>query len=525
MKGDVEMDKQTQFTKTQIPINTRTIGTPEGIYILYLEDYVHTFMKKLLSLREMRDVALMAKEEFQIENSMQPDIILFGKIIEENGKYNLVVSGGAATEGENVQIQLLNDKYFPSCTYIGKAYISLNKDLGLRLELILSSTRVILDDFYVYYDQNEEMQNYLIEWNTDKENGKSIDDNIKQDSIVRDNWGSSKPRAENSPQKRGIADDAVRLGRIAQAYNKEEVKVSFMWNIMNVLCLSFVVCVMVYGIISINNFSKMKNMQTSIDYCMAILAENFILDTNKNDGQAVTTMQQIGDTINQDVQKAENSDENQTKSVLAQNSTNIDDKSAEPSTIQDVEQNEAQNNAITENIAQNNTITENTAQNNAITENIAQNNTIAENIGNTAQNSAISENTAQNSEASGKMTQNNDMTENIEDMTQNSVISENTVQNSEPSGNMAQNNAISENTAQNSEASESVQSATQQNQQNEPEQSTENKPQYYVVREGDTLRTICYEIYGDYTHVEEICKWNNIQDPDNILYGQKLLLP
>ena len=64
-----------------------------------------------------------------------------------------------------------------------------------------------------------------------------------------------------------------------------------------------------------------------------------------------------------------------------------------------------------------------------------------------------------------------------------------------------------------------------------PEQSVQSgqdqtgTPQYYVVRRGDTLRTICYEIYGDYSRVDEICKWNNIDDPDNILYGQKLLLP
>ena len=58
----------------------------------------------------------------------------------------------------------------------------------------------------------------------------------------------------------------------------------------------------------------------------------------------------------------------------------------------------------------------------------------------------------------------------------------------------------------------------------EPEQ-TPSTPQYYVVRKGDTLRTICYEIYGDYSRVEEICQWNQIENPDNILYGQKLLLP
>ncbi|MDE7479576.1 MAG: LysM peptidoglycan-binding domain-containing protein, partial [Lachnospiraceae bacterium] len=50
-------------------------------------------------------------------------------------------------------------------------------------------------------------------------------------------------------------------------------------------------------------------------------------------------------------------------------------------------------------------------------------------------------------------------------------------------------------------------------------------PQYYVVRKGDTLRTICYDVYGDYSRVDEVCRWNNIEDPNNILYGQKLLLP
>lgn len=55
--------------------------------------------------------------------------------------------------------------------------------------------------------------------------------------------------------------------------------------------------------------------------------------------------------------------------------------------------------------------------------------------------------------------------------------------------------------------------------------SQDSIPQYYVVRKGDTLQTICYSVYGDYSRVDEICRWNNIENPDNILYGQKLLLP
>jgi nucleoid-associated protein YgaU len=52
-----------------------------------------------------------------------------------------------------------------------------------------------------------------------------------------------------------------------------------------------------------------------------------------------------------------------------------------------------------------------------------------------------------------------------------------------------------------------------------------NIPQYYIVQKGDTLRTICFKIYGSYENMEKICSLNDIDNPDNILYGQKLLLP
>ena len=31
----------------QIPVNTRAVGDPKGDYLLYLEDYVHTFIRKV----------------------------------------------------------------------------------------------------------------------------------------------------------------------------------------------------------------------------------------------------------------------------------------------------------------------------------------------------------------------------------------------------------------------------------------------------------------------------------------------
>ena len=54
---------------------------------------------------------------------------------------------------------------------------------------------------------------------------------------------------------------------------------------------------------------------------------------------------------------------------------------------------------------------------------------------------------------------------------------------------------------------------------------TETIPQYYVVQQGDTLRSICISVYGDLERVEEVCLHNGIANPDSILCGQTLLLP
>ncbi len=56
---------------------------------------------------------------------------------------------------------------------------------------------------------------------------------------------------------------------------------------------------------------------------------------------------------------------------------------------------------------------------------------------------------------------------------------------------------------------------------------TEPEKQYitYEVSKGDTLFGICVEFYGNLSRVQEICRLNNIENMDNILYGEKILLP
>ncbi len=59
----------------------------------------------------------------------------------------------------------------------------------------------------------------------------------------------------------------------------------------------------------------------------------------------------------------------------------------------------------------------------------------------------------------------------------------------------------------------------------ELEALSRNVTRYYEVERGDTLYTICKKIYGDTAYVQKICELNQITDPDNIRYGQKIILP
>ena len=47
----------------------------------------------------------------------------------------------------------------------------------------------------------------------------------------------------------------------------------------------------------------------------------------------------------------------------------------------------------------------------------------------------------------------------------------------------------------------------------------------YVIQKGDTLAKICMKYYGNLARMDEICEMNQIADKDNILYGQKIILP
>lgn len=58
----------------------------------------------------------------------------------------------------------------------------------------------------------------------------------------------------------------------------------------------------------------------------------------------------------------------------------------------------------------------------------------------------------------------------------------------------------------------------------EPAKQT-SAPVPYTIKKGDTLTAISLRIYGTDTKVKDICELNHIKNPDDIQFGQKILLP
>lgn len=421
------MDRQIEQEKITIPVNTRTIGMPGGAYVLYIEDYVHTFIRKFLDESNAKGAECRVR--------------LYGYAQNESGQCVLMVSG--AVQDEDGPLMEKGQQIFTKYQNIASAKISYGKNERIRFEITLENEKsAVLEDFYIYYDQNEEMQNYLIEWNLSRCNIKNRTD----------------------------LDDVSRFGRLTQAYNKEEAKVSFLWSMVNVLSLSLIVCVMAYAVISINNYHKMQDMQATLDYVVAVLSE---------DGRnLIPDGMSVGDAV----------------SVLARAAA--DDKNIE----QDISEPES------EIISQMNS--------EELTEEISE--TISKTI---SECESEVDNMSTDNDTQGDNNTETVAETTLEELTQQAVQTEADLANADTTAASASTEtADTENTTADS-------TATANNEETANESDAQTTPQYYTVQEGDTLQSISYKVYGTYKKVNEICEWNKLDNPDNILYGQMLLLP
>lgn len=117
----------------------RVVGTPHGAEILYIEDYVYSFLKTALSESVYKRM----------------EVIVFGKEKTENQKHYYFVSGVIFEETEK--------KYFEGEDKLGQAIVDMQSDERLQIQFEKNKEKqIVFRDYYIYYAENENMKKYML---------------------------------------------------------------------------------------------------------------------------------------------------------------------------------------------------------------------------------------------------------------------------------------------------------------------------------------------------------------------------
>lgn len=103
------------------------------------------------------------------------------------------------------------------------------------------------------------------------------------------------------------------------------------------------------------------------------------------------------------------------------------------------------------------------------------------------------------------------------------VHTENSVSNE--ASNEVVNELSGETESGNEPVNEELQTAASESEQNSTETEASSAAVSYTIQKGDTLLDISINNYGSVAQIKEICRLNQIEDPDDIKVGQKILLP
>lgn len=247
----------------RMPKNIRQIGQPDDIRKIYIEDYVMTYARQL---------AMQDYSNYKVA-------VLLGQFIKIDGVKSIFISGAVETIGVDIETQtaftneiwtnIYEDvkKYFNDVEIVGW-YVS---KPGMTLDTTQALLKVHVDNFagqdkvllmydsvekeevfhvyynnqlcrqsgyYIYYEKNEEMQNYMVE-------------NKRANSIDQ-----------------GYEDKAIKEIRHIIESKKENKPKENQGNIVNLLYAAstvLAVVVLVIGATMLNNYDQMQKIEKTLN--------------------------------------------------------------------------------------------------------------------------------------------------------------------------------------------------------------------------------------------------------------------
>ena len=247
----------------QLPKNVRQIGNVSDNPKIYVEDYVDTYLNQLREKAKEQPVGvILVGEVLELEDEKAVFVsgaVQMQELSEKDGKLEIGQDGMKHMMEEAAQ-------YFPESHIVGWGIVeegnpmSRNREVkkiqerefGQEGSLFLWKNAREQDEIfyaykfgeimqmgghYIYYEKNPEMQNYMI--NTRRENG------VTPSEVVEDR----------------AAKDFRSAVREKMEYKEQHQSSKFAYITSALLVL----IVLVIGITTVNNFDKMKLVQTSLE--------------------------------------------------------------------------------------------------------------------------------------------------------------------------------------------------------------------------------------------------------------------
>lgn len=495
-----DKDKGDKEEEALLPKNIRQVGDAGEYTKVYFEDYVMTYIKQQAAFGKDREDVL----------------IFYGDKRRISGKTYYFVSGALKVEDVNSclcpilfnqedwkDINECARRFFSNLTVLGWALLCEGEELELKTRIMETQEEFFGDQqpifmeysksekeekvylyqrgkmypqtgHYIYYDKNEKMQNYMIHEKDDL--GK-----VEEESV----------------------DHAARQFRMVVQGKQEEKKKKRTNLLLYSTALTLAIVVMLIGITLLGNYEKMENMEkvlyemaegeTQEEYPINAIEDRLnIMEANNSivyselakKGEVQLGAEQQGNDRN--VEKNVNveqgavgagtnaSETQETASII------VEEKTAETQVVQGGE-NQAVNGSSTENQTTN-----------------GQGNDIHE-----------TESAPMKAEESSNLTGESEETkEETKEQAKEQAKEQTTVADTTEGGT----------TEKETDAEHMLQESAE-----ETVVSTEH--QVYVIKKGDTLEKINRLFYGSENRIKEICELNQIENQDNICYGEKIILP
>lgn len=472
-----------QGKEGMLPKNIRQIGQISGNQKIYLEDYVITYLRQILTPDENMRVMILYGHKEMIEDELywfvngaveaQHDFFMEKTIIDEEswkkvnemaGKFfpELTVMGWAITREDSTedleeQIMRTQRQFFRPDQKLYFEYITSDKTEALYLHE--KGKRNMLSGYYIYYERNECMQNYMVSLRT----------------------------RERHPEEMN-ADHAARQFREVCQEKKQDLHKKRSSAFATCVSLLLVMAILVIGITMLNNYEKMQSMERVLYQISGKMddATEVAADADAMQDQAV-----------QDALLAENA---QAADQTAEMAAGVQELPQAADTMEaaqtagtdaavDMSAAEQADPAMAEQTTDGQASAEQTAGENMTAENQADNGQAGD--GQTANPNAATEISDKPSAETPTAT---DMAAADTDATENSGTN----------------------------ASQTVDETAEQA---STPQTSASQETVYMIKQGDTLAKICMQYYGSLSKMGEVCERNQIENKDSIYYGQKIVLP